>query len=32
MRRGDVQVVEAYASHHPGERSERLARTLELLD
>jgi HEAT repeat protein len=32
MRRGDTQAVEAYASRHPGERSERLARTLELLD
>lgn len=32
MRRGDAQTVESYAQRHPGERSERLARTLELLD
>jgi HEAT repeat protein len=32
MRRGDAQVVEAYADRHPGERSGRLARTLELLN
>ncbi len=32
MRRGDSQVIEEYAQRRPGERSERLARTLELLD
>ncbi|HLI94927.1 MAG TPA: hypothetical protein VKT72_02450 [Candidatus Baltobacteraceae bacterium] len=32
MRRGDTPVVEAYAGRHPGERSQRLARTLELLN
>lgn len=32
MRRGDARAVEQYAQRHPGERSERLARTLELLD
>jgi hypothetical protein len=32
MRRGDAPVIEAYATGHPGERSERLARTLELLN
>lgn len=32
MRRGEAQAVSEYALRHPGERSERLARTLELLD
>jgi len=32
VRRGESQSVSAYAQLHPGERSERLARTLELLD
>lgn len=32
MRRGDSQRVDEYARRHPGERSERLARTLELLN
>lgn len=32
QRRGESQAVDAYARAHPGERSERLARTLELLD
>jgi hypothetical protein len=31
-RRGDSQTLAQYAQRHPGERSERLARTLELLD
>lgn len=31
-RRGASWAVDAYAQRHPGERSERLARTLELLD
>lgn len=31
-RRGAAQTVEQYARQHPGERSERLARTLELLN
>ncbi|HET6894452.1 MAG TPA: hypothetical protein VFH72_03625 [Candidatus Baltobacteraceae bacterium] len=31
-RRGESAQVEAYAERHPGERSERLARTLELLN
>lgn len=31
-RRGDSQALSEYAQRHPGERSERLARTLELLD
>jgi hypothetical protein len=31
-RRGDSQTLDEYARRHPGERSERLARTLELLD
>lgn len=32
MRRGDSHTLNDYAQRHPGERSERLARTLELLD
>jgi hypothetical protein len=32
IRRGDSQALGEYAQRHPGERSERLARTLELLD
>lgn len=32
MRRGDSQTLTQYTHRHPGERSERLARTLELLD
>jgi hypothetical protein len=32
IRRGDSQALDEYAERHPGERSERLARTLELLD
>lgn len=32
VRRGESYAVDEYAGHHPGERSERLARTLELLD
>lgn len=32
LRRGDPATLDAYAQRHPGERSERLARTLELLD
>lgn len=32
MRRGSTSVIEEYAQRHPGERSERLARTLELLN
>ncbi len=32
MRRGDTRAVESYSHGHPGDRSERLARTLELLD
>lgn len=31
-RRGASSVVDEYAHRHPGERSERLARTLELLN
>jgi len=31
-RRGESAQVDAYAQRHPGERSERLARTLELLN
>jgi hypothetical protein len=31
-RRGASSAVDEYVAHHPGERSERLARTLELLD
>lgn len=31
-RRGANETIEAYAQRRPGERSERLARTLELLD
>ncbi|HEY9181423.1 MAG TPA: hypothetical protein VIO32_11940 [Candidatus Baltobacteraceae bacterium] len=31
-RRGASSIVDAYAQRHPGERSERLARTLELLN
>jgi HEAT repeat protein len=31
-RRGDAHAIEAYAQRHPGERSERIARTLELLN
>lgn len=31
-RRGESTAVDEYVSRHPGERSERLARTLELLD
>ena len=32
LARGSADALEAYAQRHPGERSERLARTLELLD
>jgi hypothetical protein len=32
VRRGNAGALEAYAQRHPGERSERLARTLELLN
>jgi hypothetical protein len=32
VRRGDVPAVDDYVARHPGERSERLARTLELLN
>lgn len=32
IRRGESQTLAQYAQRHPGERSERLARTLELLD
>jgi len=32
VHRGEAAQVDAYAQRHPGERSERLARTLELLN
>jgi HEAT repeat protein len=32
VRRGAGETIETYAQRHPGERSERLARTLELLN
>lgn len=32
MRRGETAEIDEYAKRHPGERSERLARTLELLN
>ena len=32
IRRGDSRTLDDYTQRHPGERSARLARTLELLD